>query len=246
MQKLNEGREIMENNTNKRHLSVVIILFLVCLMFVSCKNINNKAVLNGEVAQGTAESENKVEEPKEENRGIEELKKENQEEANGILEEEKNNEQIIQENEEVIVEEVDSYSKIICIVNNAYISNNKKYIDVDQVEFFIGEEAYIEAAKDGELYKDENGNDFLPNGYYIRNNYSNIETYEVNEEAIFNLCTYIVDSNSIANSSETMQVSYEEFKAYINNSKILDNRSRIFWVDTKNKVVENITMQFTP
>lgn len=240
----------MKLNVNKRHLSIVVISLLVCLMFVSCRNIDKETALKNDVAQGTEESKNKVEEPKEEsnegNKDTEEVKEENEEEENVAVEEEKSNEQIIQENEEVIVEEVDSYREMICIVNNVYLSNNKRYIDVDQIEFFRGDSAYEEARKDGNLGKDENGKEFLPDGYYIRNNYNTIETYEVSDDSIFKLCVYIVDPGSSSNSAETLPVSYEEYESYINSKKGSDIRARMFWVNTKNNVVESIKMQYTP
>lgn len=140
----------------------------------------------------------------------------------------------------------DSNNKIIGIINDIFIKDNKTYITVDEVEFFRNESAYNEARKDGKLYKDENGKEFLPDGYYIRNNSSELKTYEVSNSPKFNLCIYIVDPKSTANSSQTVAVNYDYFNKYINDSKKYDGRSRMFWINSENNLVNKIEMQFTP
>lgn len=241
----------MKNNCIKKSLSVIIISLLMCLVFVSCNSNNKDVSIPDKVVENNQENEEVVSDVE---KPVEDENKELTQEENVEVEQEQEGTQPVnqelqdnQENEYVeVVEKEDSYGKIICIVNEVYLSNGKKYIDLDQVEFFMGEEAYTEAGKDGKLYKDESGNDFLPNGYYIRNDYNNIETFEVNEESSVSLCIYIVNPGLMGNASETVPVSYEEFEVYISNSKNMDGRARMFWVNTKNNVVEKIEMQYTP
>lgn len=222
----------MKINSIKKLLAITTVTVLMCSIFVSCSNVTEKKYeVDKKIEEKVVEKEvvaNKVEKDIKEEVSVDKV------------------EPNTEENENNEVEKVDSYNQIIGIINNIYIYDNKKYIDVDEVEFFIGDKAYEEARIDGKVFKDENGNDFLPNGYYIRNNYNNIKTYEVSNSAILNLCIYIVEPSSTENSSKTLQVSNEEFEAYINDSKNLDGRSRMFWIDTKNDVVEKIEMQYTP
>lgn len=215
----------MKKNIIKSGLCILMVLLLVYLIFASYKNINKEKPITGEVVENTTDKKEVTEEKKEEEAIIPE---------------------VTPEEDQTEVEKEETYGKIISIVNDVYLSNGKKYVDVDTIEFFTGDEAYEQAAIDGNLYKDENGNDFLPNGYYIRNYDSAVETYEISEDAILSLCNYVVDPSSTDNSSVVVPVSYEEFELYINNSKGLDQRSRMFWINTKNDIVESIEMQFTP
>lgn len=145
-----------------------------------------------------------------------------------------------------ISDESNLCNRIIGIINDLYIDNNKIYITVDSLEFYRGEEAYTEARKDGKLYVDENGKEFLPDGYYIRNNSKELKTYEVSSNTVFKLCIYLVDKNTTQNSAETVGVQYSDFEKYINSTKSFDGRSRMFWINSDNGIVNKLEMQYTP
>ena len=238
----------------KRHL-IAILLLVGCLMLISCQNLNSREPLKKEVTQNTNESNDKENEIDEINKNL----KENKSDKNTQLNQDNQDNQVSKENqnnqggnlngnsnEASKSEEENSYNKIIGIINDIFIKDNKTYITVDEVEFFRGDAAYNEARKDEKLYKDENGKEFLPNGYYLRNSSSELKTYEVRNDAILKLCIFIVEPNSTVNSAETVVVKYSEFKKYINSTKSLDGRSRMCWISSENNLVNKIEMQYTP
>ncbi|MBE6054520.1 MAG: tetratricopeptide repeat protein, partial [Clostridium sartagoforme] len=85
-----------------------------------------------------------------------------------------------------IIENV--YDKQIGCIKNIYSINGKTYIDIDLVEFYLGDEISLaEAIKDNNAGINEKGEYFLPNPYYIRNNYSKLTTYEISKDCLIQL-----------------------------------------------------------
>ncbi|MDI9216947.1 Ig-like domain-containing protein, partial [Clostridium tertium] len=143
------------------------------------------------------------------------------------------------------------YDKQAGSIKNAYSANGKTYIDVDLVELYVGfEEAVKEAVKDNRAAVNENGEYFLPNSYYIRNNYTKLTTYEVSNNCTFQLLDYDLiylgyDVTPKNNSSIPEAVSLETFKNYIDNP-ISKGRSVMCWIELKNDVAYSIYRQHTP
>jgi hypothetical protein len=66
-------------------------------------------------------------------------------------------------------------------IKNLYKHNNENYIDIDLVEYYIGEDVKKEMIKDKKNY-DESTDEF-----YIRNNYSTLRTYKISANCrVFN------------------------------------------------------------
>lgn len=149
------------------------------------------------------------------------------------------------------------YDKQIGYINKMYSSNGKLYIDVDLVEFYFGnKESLQEFINDNpDKYKvylpiNNNGEYYVPNGYYIRNNSDKITTYEVSSDSTFQLLNHDLirlgyDPKPKENSSIPESVSLDTFKSYIDNS--LDKeRGSMCWIELKNGVAYSIYRQYTP
>ncbi|ASW43530.1 tetratricopeptide repeat protein [Clostridium isatidis] len=149
------------------------------------------------------------------------------------------------------------YDKQIGSIQNIYTINGKSYIDVDLVEFYWGTEtASKEALKDNKiLLYDEDGTPYYPNGYYIRNNDSELITYEISDSCSFQLLPndfLFLGYELPPSSSYTIPntASFNDFKNYINlytpynNEKT--NRRTLCWIELKNGVAYSVYRQFTP
>ncbi|MCF0147110.1 MAG: Ig-like domain-containing protein [Clostridium sp.] len=160
-----------------------------------------------------------------------------------------------------------TYDKQIGSIKNIYTIDGKTYLDVDLVEFYLGREISLnEALKDNlDLPVNDNGIPYVPDGYYIRNHYSKITTYEVSDNCAFQLLHHdfveFLGINTIypGNSSITITASFEEFKNYINLSNPLDvgdlnittdkpitHRETLCWIELRNNVAYSIYRQYTP
>lgn len=84
--------------------------------------------------------------------------------------------------------EENGYEQVTGFVDNIYRQNGTAYLDVDCVQFFIGEEAVEEAKIDGNAEIDENGIYFVPNDHYIRWE-NGIRSYEISDDAAVKLCS---------------------------------------------------------
>lgn len=136
-----------------------------------------------------------------------------------------------------------------CYVKNIYKVNGKTYNDADLVEFYMNSEALSEAIKDNYAPTDENGRKFLPDPYYIRNNYSTIKTYEVSNDSTFYLLSYILNIPT-TNSTEVTEVPYNKFEEYIKSHPDMPTnknpRSLLCKIKLKNNVIYDISSVFTP
>ena len=140
--------------------------------------------------------------------------------------------------EPVVKEEIGS-------IKNMYEANGKKYIDVDMVEFYRGEEAVAEAEKDGRALYTEDGKAYIYDGYYIRNTDSNLITYEVSSNTEYYLCGTDIDSTST--SSDLVSVSENDFNQFINNwVGEPTGRANLCWIKTSDGIVNCLQKQFTP
>lgn len=158
------------------------------------------------------------------------------------------------------------YSKQIGCIKNIYTIDEKTYIDVDLVEFYLGKEiALSEALKDNlDLPVNENGEPYVPDGYYIRNNYSTITTYEISKDSSFQLLNHDFEALGYnvtppPNSSITEVASFEDFRNYIdlrtpmdigdidiNYNKPIAQRETLCWIELKNDIAYSIYRQYTP
>jgi hypothetical protein len=68
-------------------------------------------------------------------------------------------------------------------VRTASTTGGKNYIDIDYVQFLTGQAAIDAAKADGKAEKDEHGNWYVPNDYYIVNDNPKLRTFEVSPTA---------------------------------------------------------------
>lgn len=158
------------------------------------------------------------------------------------------------------------YDKQIGSIKDIYTIDGKTYIDVDLVEWYFGrEEALAEAIKDNNAGINEKGKYFLPDPYYIRNNFSKITTYEVSNDCSFQLLHHDfvevlgLNPNYPGNSAINIMASFDDFRNYIdlrnpmdigdlsiNNDKPITHRETLCWIELKNNVAYSIYRQYTP
>ncbi|WP_278599621.1 tetratricopeptide repeat protein [Clostridium tertium] len=158
------------------------------------------------------------------------------------------------------------YDKQIGCINNIYSIDGKTYIDVDLVEFYFGNEiALREALKDNEkIAYLENGEPYVPDGYYIRNNNSKLTTYEISSNCSFQLLNhdFLALGYNVPppkNSSINEEASFNDFINYIDlrnpmdignldisDGKPITHRETLCWIELKNGVAYSIYRQYTP
>lgn len=158
------------------------------------------------------------------------------------------------------------YDKQIGCINNIYSIDGKTYIDVDLVEFYFGNEiALREALKDNEkIAYLENGEPYVPDGYYIRNNNSKLTTYEISSNCSFQLLNhdFLALGYNVPppkNSSINEEASFNDFINYIDlrnpmdignldisDEKPITHRETLCWIELKNGVAYSIYRQYTP
>lgn len=132
------------------------------------------------------------------------------------------------------------YDKQVGWVKNIYISNDKVYADIDLIELYLGhDEALKEAIKDGKAGIDENGEYFLPDPIWIRNNSDTIVTYPLNSDCDVYLL-YPYDRNTFVNTSHADLL--KEYTKSINNER----RTLLVWIESKNGSAYKITEQYLP
>ncbi len=142
------------------------------------------------------------------------------------------------------VTEPSSNGKIIGFVKKVYESNGGKYLEVELVDFYRGEEGKVEAKKDGYF------NDDYYDDYYLR--CKKIEkTFKISDTASVNMLKIWVNpqsSESIQDGNEV--VTYNQFKEYVNKcferSKGDTDRSTLFWLTINNNEVVETSGQYTP
>lgn len=134
--------------------------------------------------------------------------------------------------------------KKIGYVKQVLDSNGKRYLVMDEVEFYRGDKALEEAKKDGKAGKDEKGKYFITNGYYIRNNNSMLKKYEISNDASLGLLDFYF--NPSGNSSEIKKLTYEEFRDYVNNSNSKGDGRLLCWFYIQNDIVTKVESQFVP
>lgn len=135
----------------------------------------------------------------------------------------------------------------IGFVRDTYIENNQIFIVYDEAEFYTGEEALKEAKKDGvDLPKFDDGEEYIPNGYYLRNKVEDTIILKVADHAIIKIPAFLVTPND--ETTLPMVTDYETFKAHVDENKDVEyaERALLFKTNIKHGVVEELEMQFTP
>ena len=121
-------------------------------------------------------------------------------------------------------------------IKNIYKQNDKLYADIDLVEYFVGDEAIAEAAKDNSDAIDLNAF-YLDGPYYTRNNSSQITTYEL--DTSFAYCEYYPGVYAPADGpamtrTEHRIIKYSEFIDQYKNTLISNPDKSYARISTKN------------
>lgn len=126
-------------------------------------------------------------------------------------------------------------------IKRVYEESGKKYIQVDEVEWYTGEKAVEEAKKDGNAEVDENGKYFVPNDYYVRDKTHELTTYEVAENASFKLVDFGGTGISMKDAD------YDSFKkAAADRTANNSGQGILCWINTSNNVVTALEEQYRP
>ncbi|HAG44270.1 MAG TPA: hypothetical protein DCL31_14315 [Clostridium sp.] len=119
---------------------------------------------------------------------------------------------------------------------------NDSYIALDEVEFYMYDEAFNEAKKDNSdklVRDDETGKLYVLDSYYIRNNSEEITTYTIDENTVFEICSHLL--RDVTNHSRVEPVSYDVFK------EKESGRSRVLcWIYTEDNRITKIQEQYIP
>ena len=83
------------------------------------------------------------------------------------------------------------------------------------------------------------------NGYYIRNNYDKITTYEISDDCIFQLTPYDSDPYS-SEPLRMVDVNYDILFSQIEKAKKNQDAPLLFWFELKNNSAYLIHKQFLP
>ncbi len=119
---------------------------------------------------------------------------------------------------------------------------NDSYIALDEVEFYMYDEAFNEAKKDNSdklVRDDETGRLYVLDGYYIRNNSEEITTYTIDENSIFEICKHSIIETS---TGDLIPVSYETLKKAVDDHK----RGILCWIYTEDNKITKIEQQYIP
>ena len=201
--------------------------------------LNNKSVDTSKV--GTIKYEGKIEQYDriaELYLEIIEIEKETKKEDNT-----KKVKKIQEENKNEKVKEVKN-GKQIGFINGIYERNGKRYLKIDEVEFFKNKDANDRTAE-REVIKDGK-KEYLLDGrvtddYYLRNNDNSLENYEISENVEVDVCKYHIDKN--INTIDLQRINYEKFKTLDN---VYGQGNALFYIYVEDNVIVKIQEQFRP
>lgn len=143
--------------------------------------------------------------------------------------------------------------RTIGFVKNIYERDGKRYLTIDEAEFYMGERAVEEAVKDGKAYYDENNKPFVYDDYYIRNTDKTVKEYEISNDASFNLGKVLLNKYYTGNGADSEAVNYDTTKNIVNTNNneandrgIADFRENLYWITLNDNVVVQMNSQYTP
>lgn len=155
---------------------------------------------------------------------------------------------------------------VIGSIKKIYTSNGKTYVDVDLVEFYFGKEiALKEAMKDNEkIAYDEEKGPYVPDGYYIRNNYTTITTYQVSDNCSYKLLEHDLEErlgyeiDNKGTSDINFDCSAKDFKEVIklynefekeefdDKGRPITDRATLCWIELDGGIAQSLYRQYTP
>lgn len=229
----------------KKILLSIFIIFP--LFFMSC---NNKTV-----TENKPQPETNITENNNNNNNSEENNEINEDDP--IKNEEEPKENVGSENEAEPPKDVDVISPVEPFIDSRfgyldliYLENDSYYLALDEAEIFFDDEAIKEAVLDNKAGYNDDGKAFLPNPYYIRNNYSNLSNFKISKDAKFYLCGFALKGERNDNSITLYEVSLEEFKEFTTKSFFDYDPTKALrwpvWADVQDGVAIKLYQQFIP
>ncbi|WP_300382483.1 hypothetical protein [Clostridium sp.] len=217
---------------------ILLSTFLILpLIFMSCTN-KNADINKPKEETNITENNNKPQENNE--------VKEKEEEPKENVEKEP----ITPENVEVILPIETLVDSRFGYLELIYLENDNYYLALDEAEIFFDEEAIQEAVYDGNAGYTDGGRAFLPDPYYIRNNYNTLSNFKISKDATFYLCGFALKGERNDNSIDLYEVSLEEFKEFTTKMFYNDEPTQALgwpvWADVQNGVAIKLYQQYTP
>ncbi len=147
---------------------------------------------------------------------------------------------------EEIAGPADETEKTLVYIKDVYESAGEIFLDVDFVEWLEGEEAIEAMKEDGECPQDvyPDPSYCIPNGYYIRNQDSTVETLRVSKNAEFTVHTY---ASGECHVEWEEKISYETFKSFWKEDPpCLHLKEMPYNIESRNEAVVKISEQYIP
>ena len=132
-------------------------------------------------------------------------------------------------------------------IHNIICCNHTYYLEFDDVEIFLGEDANKEFLADGNSEESQNIENccYIKNCYYIKNSNNDFKKYILAENCTYELCKYKIDSSS--NDINLVPVDFETLKNYIlKHQKFYPTKALLFDINIENDTVTKISMHSTP
>ena len=135
--------------------------------------------------------------------------------------------------------------KMIGWMSKVYEKNGKRYLDYDDVQFFLDKDGNDYTAENAAM---EDGYELPSDGrlldsYYIRNKVKSIKTYEISPNAEITVCGHRFGDNN--NSTKQYKANYEKLKSIVvSDSAVVPGT--LCYIYLENNVVVKIEEQYRP
>lgn len=143
--------------------------------------------------------------------------------------------------------------KVVGFVKNMYEKNGKRYLTIDDAEFYKGDAALQAAIKDNKKVYYDNNKPEIDDDYYIRDTDTTVKEYEISDSATFNAAKLVFNPYDDENLEPNHPASYDSIKNVVNaNTSKYDSdgtsqdRRNLYWITIKNNVVTQMDWQYTP
>lgn len=115
---------------------------------------------------------------------------------------------------------------------------DKRYLSIDLIRFYYGDEALKVAMARGDAIKDDDGSYYVDDGYYkVDEDGAKLLKYQISKNAKFYVCAYRLDNRD---STKLKQVSFQTFKKLVNSS------NDYYKITTQNNYVIKVEQIFVP
>jgi hypothetical protein len=126
-------------------------------------------------------------------------------------------------------------------VKKVHMSGGKNYLDIDYIQWFMGDAAEKAMREDGECPK--TGECEVLDDYYIRNANPLVRTFEISPDAVITMQTYNMEATG---QIQSQVISINQFSQIWNTAAKPGLKSVPYIVEIENKIITNITEQYVP